>query len=349
MEKKERIIYLDMLKIISCIFVVIIHVTAPGFRGFKLNSLSWDINLLFNMLARFAVPVFVMVSGALFLDKNKEIDIKRLWKKNILHLFVLYILWTIIYSVYNVYSKGFGFNIKNILVDCIKSSYYHLWFIPMIIGLYMIVPIIRPFTKDKRLLEYFIVLFFVLKIIPYTLDLFNVSVIHKILQRMSIAFLSFDGIFSFAGYFIIGHYINEYGIKKRNRILIYIIGILSYILGVVGTILFSNYKNKAYETFDREFSITTFFMSIAMFTLFKYITKNKVFKEKTEKIIIHLSKMTLGIYVIHALFIDILKNQVGLSFTKLYNLPLAFLIVIIVSYIFTYIFSKIPIVKKYLV
>ena len=62
-----------------------------------------------------------------------------------------------------------------------------------------------------------------------------------------------------------------------------------------------------------------------------------------------MSKMTLGIYVIHALFRDILKNQIGLSFVKLYNLPLAFLIILISSYIFTYILSKKPIVKKYLV
>ena len=343
MDNKNRIIYLDMLKIISCIFIVIIHVTAPGFYGFKLKSASWIADVSFNLIARFAVPVFVMVSGALFLNENKEIDVKKIWKKNILHLSLIYVFWTLIYAIYSIYNLNGKLSIINVLKTSIKSSYYHLWFIPMLIGIYIIIPLLKPMVKNKKLIEYFLIIFLLLKIIPFTLDLFGISTIHSLVTRIDIPLLSYTG------YFVLGHYINTFEIDKKRRKIIYIAGIISYIVSVVGTILFSVYKSKAYETFNKEFSITTFFMSLAIFTLFKYLFKEEKFKEKTQKIIIHLSQMTLGIYVIHAIFRDLLKNQMGLSFTKIYNLPLAFLIIIIASYICTYILSKLPIIKRYLV
>lgn len=343
MEKSKRIIYLDMLKILSCIFVVLIHVTAPGFHDIKLRSLSWNVNLFFNMLGRFAVPVFIMVSGALFLDNEKEIDIKKLWKKNILRLVIIYIVWTLIYSIYALYNGSETINFISIIKKSIRSSYYHLWFLPMIIAIYVIIPLLKPFTKNKKLIEYFLLIFFFLKIIPYTLDLFKVSYIAQIVKRIDVPLLSYTG------YFILGHYLNKYEIEKKKRIIIYIIGIISFIISVVGTSLFSIYMKKATETFARELSLTSFFLSVFVFVFIKYKYQNKEISERIKKIIIHLSKHTLGVYLIHPLFRDIIKNQMNISFNRLTNLPIIFAIMLLISYIISYILSKIPKINKYLV
>lgn len=77
----KRILYLDILKIISCIAVVMIHVTADGFKYMNIHSASWSVVTIFNIVVRFAVSVFVMASGAVFLNPDKKLEVKELWKK----------------------------------------------------------------------------------------------------------------------------------------------------------------------------------------------------------------------------------------------------------------------------
>lgn len=351
----KRIVYLDMLKIISCIAVVVIHVTAPGFKELNIHTASWSIMTVFNILARFAVPVFVMVSGALFLNQDKDVNIKRLYKKNILHLAIIYIIWTLIYSIYNVYNKDLNVNVVSVLKDAILKSYYHLWFIPMLIGIYICIPLLKPIVASgKKTIEYFLIIFVILKVIPTTILLFKFpysSYIAAILNRIDVPMLSY------IGYFVLGHYLHTYELNSKQKRLVYVLGIIATILGIVGTIAYSLHMDKAIETLCREFSITTFIMSIAIFvvikSLFEKVNKNiKLSKDKNvklDKLIIHVSNMSLGIYLTHALFRDILKNQIKISFTNIWYLPLNIIIVLVVSYIASYIISKIPFVNKYLI
>lgn len=349
MKENTRSIYLDMLKIISCIAVITIHVSAVGFKNTNINSIAWNISNVFNNISRFAVPVFVMVSGALFLNENKKLDIKKLWLKNILHLVIIYIFWTLIYAIYSVYNKyGInGLNVTEVIKNAIKSSYYHLWFIPMLIGIYILIPVIKPIVKDgRKTIEYFLIIAFIFKVIPDTIKLFEfpyVKYIKAILNRINIEMIGY------VVYFVLGHYLNTYVLKKKTRNIIYILGILSVVISIVGTWGYSMYKSKAVETLCREFSITTVTMSIAIFTLFKYLFDTKVFSKSFKSIIIHLSKTSLGIYLVHILFKDIMKNQLGVKFTKTYLTPVYVLIIFIASYLVSFVLSKIPKVNKYIV
>lgn len=340
----KRIIYLDMLKVISCIAVVLIHATAVGFTEIDISSTGWKMSAVFNLISRFAVPVFVMVSGALFLDKDKEVSVKKLYTKNILHLVIIYIVWTFIYSTYNVYNKGLEFNILKILKGGIIKSYYHLWFIPMLIGVYVWIPMLKNIVKDKKLVEYFLIIFLLFGVIPTTIQLFNFpysGYIGNILSRIQVPALSY------IGYFILGHYLHTYDITKKHKKVIYILGIVSLIVAILGTIFYSLHLGYAKESFCREFSITTYLMSIAVFVLFKDLLYNK--EVRLKKLIVHLSNVSLGIYLTHALFRDILKNQWGFSFTNMWLLPINMIVTLALSYILSLGLKKIPVVNKYIV
>ena len=340
----KRIVYLDMLKVISCIAVVLIHATAIGFTEINIQNTSWKVSAIFNLIPRFAVPVFVMVSGALFLNKDKEISIKKLYTKNILHLVIIYIVWTFIYSAYNVYNNAQGFSLLQVLKGGIIKSYYHLWFIPMLIGVYICVPFLKSIVKDKKIVEYFLLIFLLFNVIPTTIKLFKFpysGYIGNILSRIQVPSLSY------LGYFILGHYLHTYDMTKKKRRTIYILGIVSLIVAIVGTIFYSLHLGYAKESFCREFSITTYLMSIAIFVLMKSLLYNK--EVKFEKVIIHFSEISLGIYLTHALFRDILKNQWEFSFTNMWMLPVNMIVTIALSYILTVVLKKIPVINKYIV
>lgn len=57
--KKERILYLEVLRVISSIAVVMIHVIAAVVDRFEVTSLSWDILVVCSSIIRWCIPVFL--------------------------------------------------------------------------------------------------------------------------------------------------------------------------------------------------------------------------------------------------------------------------------------------------
>ena len=81
----DRVEYLDILRIIATIAVVAIHVLAKGWYENDITTFKWQIYNVFFGIVRWAVPIFVMISGVLFLG-GKEKTLKNLYGKNIMSL-----------------------------------------------------------------------------------------------------------------------------------------------------------------------------------------------------------------------------------------------------------------------
>lgn len=76
----NRIAYIDWLRSIACFAVVVLHVSG-GQEWFSAKEVSfeWTIFNLYDSLVRWCVPIFIMISGALFLNPEKEIGIHKLY------------------------------------------------------------------------------------------------------------------------------------------------------------------------------------------------------------------------------------------------------------------------------
>ncbi|MEG0092690.1 MAG: acyltransferase [Erysipelotrichaceae bacterium] len=137
MEKKQ-FVGLDIMKYISAIFVVAIH-TAPFI---EINE-TFNV-LIVSLIARIAVPFYFVCSSFLFFRK---IDFSKGWwdednlahyKKYVFHLLKLYLIWCLLYFVFNIsmWIQG-GFNIMS-LVRYVRDlfftgGFYHLWFLPALV------------------------------------------------------------------------------------------------------------------------------------------------------------------------------------------------------------------------
>ena len=95
---KERIIYLDVLRIISIFSVIIIHVAAMDWYTSPIDSLAWQSVNVYHAVTRFCVPVMFMISGALFLSGEREIKLNRLWSKNICRIVMAFVFWSALYA-----------------------------------------------------------------------------------------------------------------------------------------------------------------------------------------------------------------------------------------------------------
>ena len=217
----KRIYYFDYLRILCAFFVTSIHVCSEYFYSLDVKSYKWKIAYFYNGLSRFSVPIFFMISGALFL--NRDLSFGIIVNKYIKNLFIHLLLWSIIYSLMNLNLSKF--DIKQKLLQIIRG-HYHLWYLFATIGIYIIVPFFREIVKNKQLFKSFIFLYFIfLFIIPnyiYLLSYYSKEtskLLYYLSSHMNLNNLSVNNF-----YFIFGHYLNnKKEIKKQSRIIIYII------------------------------------------------------------------------------------------------------------------------------
>ena len=66
-----RILYFDFLRIFATLSVMVLHVTAQNWHGTSVSSFEWQTFNFFNSIVRWGVPIFVMISGALFLNERE--------------------------------------------------------------------------------------------------------------------------------------------------------------------------------------------------------------------------------------------------------------------------------------
>ena len=80
----RRIYYLDVLRVVACMAVVMIHASAP-YLGKDIGSFNFWVGNVLDSLSRVAVPLFVMISGALMLDEKYVYTAEKLKKKPLLY------------------------------------------------------------------------------------------------------------------------------------------------------------------------------------------------------------------------------------------------------------------------
>ena len=128
---KNRIEYFDGLRAFATIAVIMLHVCAANWYARPVTSSSWIVCSAYDSIVRWCVPCFIMISGALFLDK--KINLKRLYSKNIFRIVVAFVFWSAIYT----FVPGLITPEESKLLSFFEG-HYHMWFLFTIIGLYII-------------------------------------------------------------------------------------------------------------------------------------------------------------------------------------------------------------------
>ena len=331
-----RIEYLDLLRILATFFVIVIHVSIQGWSDTDTSSFAWKSMNTWNSLARWSVPVFIMISGTLFLDPKRKIGLGKLYRKNIWRVLKAFFFWSLLYAIFHMVVNGWSFHT---FVVSIFTGYYHEWFILMIVGLYLIVPVMRKITASTQATLYFIVLAFVFgflipsirdQIIPYSTLLSGSDIISALdadFESMSITFVA-----GYTGYFALGYYLKKVRISANGRLVIYILGMIGFILTVIPTAYISGNLGKPVNSYYAFISVNVFFMSMAVYVLFKYLRIN--YSEKILALKKKIADNCFGIFLVHLFIIEILEliGFDSLTFAPAVSIPLISLATFVVGY-----------------
>lgn len=340
---KSRLLYLDMLRTIACLSVVMIHVSAEFVVRGKTGPDFWLGNL-FDSVSRAAVPLFVMISGALMLDENYEFT-RRKWLGHIGRMIAFYVVWAITYFLLFNAPWDNPVPITNALGQ-IVSGHYHLWFVPLIIGLYLIVPLLRAWVSEKnvRIVEYFLLLSaFLTFLIPQCVDMLSyafgwVGAFETPLDNMHLRYTA-----EYTAYFILGWYLNRGIVRKK---LVCALGIVGVCLTFAGTAFVTiSLRGKGYPFYENN-TINVLLYSAAIFTLCRSLFGPEHRPGRLLQITAGgISKYSLGIYAVHVYIISHLMPLFG-QLHAAAAIPLIFVLTVVLSAAVSMILSKIPLVKK---
>lgn len=302
----------DIMRATAGIAVVTIHIVTEfvNYPAIFMTPSWWFANSIDSSI-RAAVPIFIMLSGYLLLDTSRTYSLIEFIKKRVLRIGIPLVFWPILYYVWKLFSTTTEFTLVRFLNDFVSlSMYYHLYFLYVIAGLYLITPLLRSYlhsaTRDVQ--TYILVLTGVFSLL-LTLSKYFLSVG----PNMGNIFLIF---IPYVFYYLAGDYLrNSTVTRKQWKLLGLFYGIVTLITAVLTlwhmqyvhwdsqmSLSKANYNRYFYDYF----SITIIPLSLTAFILLKNVADvfPVVANSHVKKIVLLLSKTAFGIYLIHPFLLD---------------------------------------------
>lgn len=244
-----------------------------------------------DSFCRICVPLFVLISGNLLLEKEESASL--FYKKRLSRILIPLVVWSILYSIYNVLwlhsNKGYWDFTAMAESMAMGKPFYHLWYLYMLLGLYVAVPLVRyVITQTTRKQLWIIAGVFVA--IALASSIYDQHFKNK-------PFFLFWFI-NYLGYFILG-----YLIKGTKRVPLPLLGSI-YILSCLLNIFISYYTAKNFKNlcFYEYASPLVVIGSLAVYKFFLQINLR-------ENILSKIGGLTLGIYVVHAIILDLISKR----------------------------------------
>ena len=193
------------MRIIATLAVVWLHTCSTLVENRNIFNLSWQQIHFYNSAyhaMNWAVPVFFMITGALLLNPLKEITIEKSVEKYAMRIFYPLFFWGIIYAFLKLLSneKRIGFYLipKSIEYVIEGKSFSHLWYLYVLVGIYLILPLIKSYINycSKRDIKTLLFILFIMDFIfPFVTKVTSIDIAFKLS-------LTYPFFYLILGYFI---------------------------------------------------------------------------------------------------------------------------------------------------
>lgn len=330
-------ISIELTRSFACMLVVLLH-CAGSFTSKFDDAYNWFGATLIDSITRCSVPLFVLVTGALL--GNSELDLLLFIRKRILRIIIPLVMWGIVYILFDHYffNDVIGFE-KTISMFISGPVVFHFWYLYMILGLYLFIPIINPWIKKAKTKD-FIYFFVIWQIISFIYPIYQYRM--GLIPGIELHYFS-----GFIGYYVLGYFIGSrklfYEVKN-----IYLFS--SAFIGILITYILIVYMSKGKETpillFHNYLFPNVLITAISIFILFQ----KSNFSNLISKIAVSIGELSFGIYLFHILPLRIWFYYFPdpLISIAIIDILIPFLLIFISSWITIYLLSKFRFLKRVL-
>ena len=340
---KTRIQWIDLVRAIAILTVLFVHasdgifiISSDAILNLTFTSRIFEFVALF--IGRIGVPFFLMITGYLLLDRTYDDEkVKRFWTKNVWDLIIVTVVWSALYAI--------SLQIITVFYDVVNPGeagnlfYSHMWYMPMIIGMYLSIPFVTSALKhyDVKTINNATVVFALLAfLLPFITTLLDMNGIQNVNIQYCLGFSG--GVYGI--YILLGYLVKKGYFKKYSSASMGLLAIVSFIICVA----FQYYAFlKGYNFFLwYEFP----FILTGSFALFELCSRMKTVR--AYRGVQFLSKYSFAVFLIHNLFrFPLLPFIVYLPFTEPVKALILWVLLIVLSYAAAVIIYRIPRLGKF--
>ena len=290
--------------------------------------------------------MFVLVSGTLLLNPNRDESLSLFFRKRFSKVLIPLIGWSVIYIAWRIFYEGDSFTLRQAVLAIIENTVaYHFWFLYMILGLYLVVPILRVFTHkaSQADFKYFLLIWIIAVCLPPMLD-----------QFFGITLANFWVIvIGFSGYFIAGYFFSQVGYTKPSMRWSMVLYITALLVTLIGTYLLLRQKGEYDSYFYDYLSPNVIIMSLSAYWILRWLPYERIYGRLPwlSRLVMLLCVTSFGVYMVHVLLLSILKGGRlgfvlnGASIAPGLGILITFILVMPLSIGIVYLMQRIPLLK----
>lgn len=340
MLKKEKVAYIENVRCVALVLVVLIHVVAipiqnwnDDVEGFLFYSVSYSIGCC-------GVPIFLLISGSLLLNPDRSITVHKIYTRMIprilLPLCVFGYIFALMEILFETHTVSLGMFIDAVMRVLNKESWGHLWYLYMLLGIYICLPILRFLNENlnEEMYRYFT---FLLIALAYVLPTIN-SVF-----GLSISFGTPSPLCHITAFWLGGTLLRYSKNEKFNKHVTFL-GIVSFVI-IIATGLFCPLFGKENYAVIASYDDVFVIGSAMLF----YLIVRKFAPNECGGVLRDMADCSFGIYLIHPVIMNVLYKVLDIRpdyYFHMISIPLFVIAFITPSLICVAVMKRIPWIKK---
>ena len=244
------------------------------------------------------VPLFIMVSGALLLNPKSEPTLPVFLRRRLARVLPAYLVWSAIYTIWKTRGDEVSFTWSSFASDIVfGGAYYHLWFIPMLLGLYMLTPLLMTAVRyGSSLMLWFTAAVLVLWFV----------VLRAVFNGLEWEYGPADGYVGYFLYFLLG---SQLCTLPRNRAL-FRISVCAWLASAVVVVLLTHTKAVngllGEDMDDRNFYPEIFVLSVSAFLALRNLDWPRLFRVRAIAVTVEsIAVSSFTIYLLHPILLEL--------------------------------------------
>lgn len=329
-DEKQNIGWIDMLRVVACFFVVFSHCCDPFVAQFDANREMFLTGVFAGSLMRPCVPLFAMMTAVLLLPIKPGTTVNRFYRKRIGRIIVPLAFWSVAlplmaflyFTVANPETANMQLSVNDYTTDTLLQRFYTfifnfnfdttpLWYLYMLIGLYLIMPMISSWLTQatRKEIKTVLCIWGATLLLPYLKMVAPLLGYKGNYGHMGLygecdwnVYGTFYYVSGFAGYLILAYYLKRFPLEWSWRKIAAIcipMFIAGYAITSVGYIVTNEHFPGNYAYLEIVWYFTG--INVFMMTFPLFVTIQKV-DTKPRKWLSQMARLTFGVYLCHFTF-----------------------------------------------
>lgn len=341
--KTERKHFLDLLRVAATLAVVLLHTLSGAVvsRGYFVSETEKFTNLTLTNLITWCVPVFLLISGYLFLNPERQISVKEMLGKYCMRVFWALVVFGIPYAGIELVlkEKCFRFDMiyRSVWMTLTGQTWAHMWYLYLVLLLYLCTPALKWVLKKVPMSVVYLVLVVLAvssSFLPYIQLLFNDPRIWTLWGQSIYLF-----------YYLAGY---GFAVRKKEISGLQAAGLFTLVVLLIAFVLYSRITGHFWVELPYNHPVAALF---ALCFMGLGLWGEKYLQQKNTALLEKISGLCFGIYLTHPIFLNILYKGMHVSAfdTKIpfIVLPLIWLGAFVCAMVLSGILAKIKWMRKH--